>query len=308
MTQAKSPSRSKRIPDPEKTAERLQRSSAQRFYDPDVDIDWDAPLVDGLRYMPEHRVSIYGTYLWDRLTLEQRLELGRQESIAIASFGIYAEVGLMMGLLRQVQEGDVTSARAQYALTEVAEECRHSTMFGRTIAKNGPERYPLPRLATRLATIIMAILPMSPAQLAGALFVEEPLDRLQRENMRNDAIQPHIRMVNRIHVTEEARHITFARSEVLNDMRQSGRCKLAFNRGLAGVMAWGFRYVLIEPRAYKRVGLNPREAFKVALANPHYRETLRWSFEGLVDFLEEAGFLQGRITMALWRRSGLLRS
>lgn len=45
---------------------------------------------------------------------------------------------------------------------------------------------------------------------------------------------------------------------------------------------------------------------KVALANPNYHETLRWSCERLVGFLDEAGFLRGRISMALWRRSHLL--
>lgn len=52
--------------------------------------------------------------------------------------------------------------------------------------------------------------------------------------------------------------------------------------------------------------LDAREATKVALANPHYHETLRWACERLVRFLEEAGFLHGRITLALWRRGHLL--
>jgi len=45
----------------ETTAERLLRSSAARSYDPEVDIDWAAPLPEGKYYLPEHRVSLYGT-------------------------------------------------------------------------------------------------------------------------------------------------------------------------------------------------------------------------------------------------------
>jgi hypothetical protein len=91
MTRAASRGRpSKKVPDRETTARRLQNSSAEKFYDPEVDLHWDAPFVDGLGFMPEHRVSLYGTELWDRLTPDQRLELGRQESIAAASFGVYA--------------------------------------------------------------------------------------------------------------------------------------------------------------------------------------------------------------------------
>ena len=295
-----------RAPDREITARRLQKASAEKFYDPEVDLDWDAPLVDGKLYKPEHRVSLYGTYLWDRLTPEQRIELGKQETIAGASFGIYAEIGLMQGLLRSVQEGDPTTLHAQYALTEVADECRHSTMFARSIAKVGQQPYRLPRVAVRIGTILTAVLPLGPANFAGALFVEEPFDRLQRENMADPDIQPHIRMVNRIHVTEEARHMTYARDEVMRGMPELGRGKQALNRGLVALMAVGLKYTLIEPRAYRRVGLEPREAMKVAFANPHYQETLRWACERLVAFLDQAGFLRGRITMALWRRSGLL--
>src|SRR3982074_3152331 len=79
---------------PEKIAQRLLNSSAQRWYDPEVDLDWAAPLVEDKDFHPPHRVSIYGTELWERLTPEQRHELGKQEIAAIASFGIFAEISL----------------------------------------------------------------------------------------------------------------------------------------------------------------------------------------------------------------------
>ena len=40
--------RSLKVADREKTAERLLNSSADKFYDPEVDIDWAAPLASGL--------------------------------------------------------------------------------------------------------------------------------------------------------------------------------------------------------------------------------------------------------------------
>ena len=52
--------------------ERLLRGSAKQSYDPEVDVDWDAPLVDGKWGITPERISIYGTELWDSLTLEQQ--------------------------------------------------------------------------------------------------------------------------------------------------------------------------------------------------------------------------------------------
>ncbi len=39
----------------EQTAERLLRSTAARSYDPELEIDWSAPPVEGLGYLREER-------------------------------------------------------------------------------------------------------------------------------------------------------------------------------------------------------------------------------------------------------------
>ena len=117
--------------DRERTAARLLKSSAEKFYDPDVDVDWSAPPVEGMLYQPEHRTSLYGTHLWDRLTPEQRIELSRHEVASVASNGIWFEVILMQMLLKEIYRGDPTTSHVQYALTEIADECRHSVMFAK---------------------------------------------------------------------------------------------------------------------------------------------------------------------------------
>ncbi|WP_158886715.1 AurF N-oxygenase family protein [Amycolatopsis anabasis] len=289
----------------ERTAERLLQSSADKFYDPAVDIDWSAPIEPDKYYLPEHRISLYGTALWDRMTPEQRFELGKQEIASITSFGIFAEVGLMHMLLNTIAEGDPTSRHAQYALTEIADECRHSTMFGRSLEKFGVRPFLLPR-RVRVLQRIASLIPTGPAMYGGALLIEEMIDRLQRETMADENMQPHIRMVNRIHVLEEARHITYAREELRRLMPRLGPVLRALNRVGLALAAWGAARVLIDPRAYKRAGLDPWEARKAALANPHYRESVRWMGERLVRFLDEAGMIKGRVTTALWRRSFLL--
>ena len=135
-----------RVADREKTAERLLKSSAEKFYDPEVDIDWSAPLADGLFYIPEQRISLYGTPLYDSLTAERRIELSKHELASIASVGLWFELLLMQMLVKVVYNTDPTTRHAQYALTEVADECRHSTMFARLVERivcpaYGPTRH-----------------------------------------------------------------------------------------------------------------------------------------------------------------------
>jgi hypothetical protein len=290
--------------DREKTAERLLNSSADKFYDPEVDIDWEAPLQDGKYYAPDHRISLYGTELWDKLTPEQRVELGKHEVASVASNGIWFEVLLMQMLLKEVYRTDPTTRHAQYALTEIADECRHSTMFARAIEKIGAPAYGPPKILRQLGKLL-PVIGYGPALYGSILIAEEILDRIQRESMADENVQPLVRMVNRIHVLEEARHVTFARQEVVRGMSQLKKWELPYQRLLISIVAFAITRSLINPRVYKAVGLDPKQAHAVALANPHHQETLRWSGERIMKFLDEAGLVAAP-GMHWWRQAYLL--
>jgi hypothetical protein len=290
--------------DRERTADRLLKSSADKFYDPDVDVDWSAPPVDGLCYQPEHRISLYGTHLWDRMSPEQRLELGRHEIASVASNGIWFEVILMQMLLKEVYNGDPTTKHVQYALTEIADECRHSTMFGQAIAHFGLPAYG-PRKALHRTARLLPVIGYGPALYGSVLIVEEVLDRLQREAMADETVQPLIRMINRIHVLEEARHVTFARQEVAAGMSKLSRAELYYQRWLVAMVGCQVTHTLVNPKVYRAVGLDPREAWHTAMRNPHYQATIRWAGERIMAFLSDAG-LVGAPGMHWWYRSHLL--
>jgi hypothetical protein len=292
--------------DRERTAARLLRSSAEKFYDPDVDIDWSAPPVEGMLYQPEHRVSLYGTPLWDRMTPEQRIELSRHEVASVASNGVWFEVILMQMLLKEIYRGDPTTQHVQYALTEIADECRHSIMFGKAIAHFGLPAYGPRKMLHRLARLL-PVIGYGPALYGSVLIVEEVLDRFQREAMADESVQPLIRMVNRIHVLEEARHVTFARQQVASGMPKLSKPELAYQRWLVALVGCQVTHTLINPRVYAAVGLDPREAYRMAMRSEHYQESIRWAGERIMAFLSDAG-LVGAPGMHLWRRSFLLAS
>ncbi|TCO58652.1 AurF N-oxygenase family protein [Actinocrispum wychmicini] len=276
--------------DREKTAERLLNSSAEKFYDPEVDIDWNAPLADGMIYTPDHRISLYGTPLWDRMSPQQRLELGKHEVASVASNGIWFEVLLMQMLLKEVYRIDPTTRHAQYALTEIADECRHSTMFARAIEKVGAPAYGPPPILRQLGKLL-PVIGYGPALYGSILVAEEILDRIQRESMADPAVQPLVRMVNRIHVLEEARHVTFARQEVVRGMAKLRKWELPYQRLLIAMVSYAITKSLINPRVYTAVGLDRAEAARAAASNPHHRATIKWSGERIMKFLDEAGLV-----------------
>jgi len=296
----------KNVGDRQKTAQRLLRSTADRAYDGEVDIAWDMPPDPDKLWMPVHRVSIYGTELWDKLTPEQQYILGKHELVAILSFGIAAEVGLSSMLLRQVLESDeLVDDHSRYALAEVGEETRHSTMFSRLINLTGVRAY-RPPAAMVYFFRIMGFIPRGPAALAGTLLIEELLDRLQREAMNEPGMQPHVVQLMKIHVLEEARHITYAREELVRTIQARGRVSNAIHRGLFAVQNLLVQPTLVNPLVYKSVGIKPLTGLRAAFTGPLAREQAQFRSEELMRFLYEVGMIQGRITTRLYKLSKAL--
>lgn len=287
----------------ERIADRLLRSTAARSYDPDVDIDWSAPLLPGKGYVLEHRCSLYGTALWQQLSPEQRTELGKHEVASVASTGIWLEIMLMRMLARLAYQGDPVSRRVQYALTELGEECRHTIMFARMIEKLGTPVYGPPPHIRALGNLLPAMA-TGPSGWAAILIGEEIPDRFQRELAVDDSIQPLVRMVSRIHILEEARHISFARAELPRSVAAASRAGLTYHRLLTARFAFIMSRCLISPLVYRSVGLDPRVARAAALANPHHQQAIRFSGEKLVAYLSDNGLIGGP-GRAWWRRSFL---
>lgn len=288
----------------EQTAERLLRSTAARSYDPELEIDWSASPVAGLGYLREERCSLYGTPLWKTMSPQQRLELGKHEAASVASVGIWLEFLLMRMLTKLAYENDPTSRHIQYALAEIADECRHSTMFARMIEQLQVPAYGPTRSVHRRGRLLPH-LAHGPAMWGAVLIGEEVIDRFQREMVGDEHIQPLMRMVNRIHIVEEARHIGFARAELLRSVEAMPRRQLPYHRLLLAHIAYIVCRSLINPRVYASVGIDPREGRKAALNNQYHRETIRFGGEKIMPFLAEAG-LVGEPGMYFWRKSFLL--
>ena len=285
-------------------AARLLKSSARQSYDPEVDIDWEAPIDPSKWGMQPERMSLYGTRLWDDLSEAQRIVLSNHEAASLASVGLWFEVVLMQMMLRDLYDDDPTGPHMHYALTEVADECRHSTMFGKAIARMGVPAYgPQPRIH-RLGRLFTHVV-RGPSAYASILVAEETLDTWQRELLRDERVQPLTRMVSRIHVLEEARHMTFARDEVRRGVEGMPRAKLAWHQTVTAQTVFMVARALVNPEVYRSVGIDPREGRREALANPHYRATMQWMGEKPVAFLREVGLLpagQERV----WRSALLL--
>jgi hypothetical protein len=296
--------RGKKPVDRQELSTRLLGSAAKKSYDPVVDIDWDAPTPEGLYGLSPEWSSLYGTPLWDELTEDQRITLTTHEMCSISGVGIWFECLLMQLVLRDVYGDDPAQPHVQWALTEIADECRHSVMFARTAEKLGVPSYQPPPSILRLGRIFAATGDGASAY-AAILVAEEILDIFQRDLMKDERVLPIIRAGSQIHVIEEARHMRFAREEIARRAPKLSFLQRRKHRTVIASVAAIIADNLVQPEVYAAVGLDPATATAAARANEHYRAKLRGAASGLVDFLRGAGLIGGP-TELLWKRAGLL--
>ena len=304
MTGAIAEDRVDATPGRDEMADRLLRSSEELSYDPARDVDWDTPLDTSFHGTSPEWSTLYGTSYWEEMTEDQRRALTRQEAASVASTGIWFEMILQQMVLRDFYAEDPTDPAFQWALTEIADECRHSIMFARGAAKLGAPAYRPKRHVIELGRVFKA-LAFGEAAYAAILVAEEVLDVMQRDWMRDERVVPFVRTLNNIHVVEESRHMRFAREETRDRLTGAGRIR----RQIDAVAVAGAAYFIVtsmwNDKVYANAGLDSRRALREAKGNEHHRAMLRSSCAGLMEFLDSCGLLTRAATW-FYKRANLV--
>ncbi|GAB2985729.1 diiron oxygenase [Amycolatopsis acidiphila] len=291
-------------PDRQSVARRLLDSSETLSYDPVHEVDWETPLDTNYHGASPEWSTLYGTSYWAELTPGQQRELTRQEAASVASTGIWFEMILQQMMLRDFYAKDPTDPAFQWALTEIADECRHSIMFARGAAKLRAPAYRPRRLAVELGRFFKTTA-TGEAAYAAILVAEEVLDVMQRDWMRDERVVPFVRTINNIHVVEESRHMKFARDETRERLKGAGLLRRHYNAFVVSVAAYVIVSSMVNQDVYANAGLDAKRAIREARANEHHKSMLRSSCAGLMEFLNSAGLLTKASTW-FYKRANLI--
>ncbi|MEU6122544.1 diiron oxygenase [Streptomyces sp. NPDC047123] len=285
-------------------ARRLLDSAAVLAYDPATEVDWETPLDKNCHGASPEWSTLYGTAYWQEMTEAQRKELTRQEAASVASTGIWFEMILQQMVLRDVYAKDPTSTEVQWALTEIAEECRHSIMFARGAEKLGAPAYKPRRFATELGRVFKSVA-FGEAAYAAILVAEEVLDVMQRDWMRDERVVPFVRTINNIHVVEESRHMKFARDQTRKQLAGAGRTRRGINALVIAIASYVIVTSMVNRKVYANAGLDEERALAEAKANEHHKSMMRSSCAGLMEFLASCGLLT-KPALVFYKRAHLI--
>jgi hypothetical protein len=282
-----------------KTAARsaqLIAASERSTLDPFVEVDWNLPLDDDQYYLPQRCLPLYGTDLWEAMDEPARIEYSRHECAAMYGTGIYFENQLMQIVLRHLVDLPVTSPAHRYLLLEVADECRHSTMFGEFIRRAGTPAYAPPARVEELD----ALRDVPGGRALGYLLilaVEELLDATNRATMRDEQVHQISRQIAKVHVLEEARHVSFAKTYLTEVWPTLSADERDAVRYLAPTTVADVASLMIDPAVYESLGLDGGE--HAARSNPYHRDFVVDGLAKLVAFLTRLGVIDDD-TQHIW--------
>ena len=278
----------------------LVAASQRMTLDPFTEIDWDIPIDDRAYHLPPEWLPLFGTSIWDAMDEPARIAYSRHELAALCGAGIWFENRLMQIVLRHLAEIPVTSPAHRYLLVEVADECRHSTMFGEVIRRAGTPAYGPP------ADAALDIADLPGGRALGYLLilaVEEILDAANRATMKDERVHPVSRQVAKLHVLEEARHVSFAKTyltEIWPTLADDERAAIA---GLAPAAVEIVADLTVDPAVYDELGI--AGGADAARANPHHRARVVEGLTKLTTFLHDLGVIDDTSRPA-WRERRLV--
>ncbi len=277
-------------------SEQLVAASERISHDPFRDIDWDTPIDDSAFHLPPELLALYGTEVWDQMTESERITYSRHETAALFGAGIWFENALMQIVLRHLTEVDVRDPMHRYLLVEVADECRHSMMFGEYIRRAGTPAYG----PTREVMIDQSGGGRALSYLL-ILAIEELLDHANRATMRDERVHPIARQISRLHVLEEARHVSFAKTYLSECWPGLDPNDQAFVRNVAPELVGEIVALSLDHAVFEHLGID--NGAVIAKANPAYRSNVVAGLSKLTSFLTEIGIVTDR---GRWLELGLV--
>ncbi len=289
---------------------RLSKLSLEIRHDAYADIPWDDPdwalVADDPRLVLNEADPLATSDWYQALPLDRQAEIGLFRMAACMKTGWHFENFLQRGLLSRAMVEPDGSAAFRYLHHEIIEESQHTMMFQEFVNRTGLGAVGMPRPIKAASHLVVPLARWAPALffffvLAG----EDPVDHLQRLHLQEGSAHPLVERIMRIHIAEEARHLSFARHYLkrrvpeLGPVRRTGLAVAA--PVLFGLMG---RLMVYPASSVLRAERVPRSQVRRALRSEEARAQLRDALAKPRRLCGELGLI-GPVTRRLWDVMGI---
>ncbi|WP_214410705.1 AurF N-oxygenase family protein [Sphaerisporangium fuscum] len=296
----------------ETVIERLSKASVDKHWEPYVDIPWDDPEFAVVQTDPRWEmplVDALGSHPWYRAQPQEvRARIGLWRVATAMKIGLQFENLLKRGLLNYAYRLPNGSPEFRYVYHETIEEGHHGMMFQEFVNRTKLPIRGMPRHLSLMAQVVPWI-PLISTELFFVFVLggEDPIDHVQRRMLKEGRVRhPLEEAIIRIHVAEEARHISFARHYLRRRVPALPRARrLALSLiapVILGIMA---RVMLSPPGAMIRRFAIPEDVVReVYLDNPETAAQTRASLARTRELCTEIGLINP-LSLRIWKTMGI---
>jgi hypothetical protein len=295
----------------ESVIERLNKASVDKHWEAYADIPWDDPDLqvdpEDPRWTLPPTDRLGGTEWYRAQPPEVQARIGLWRVATAMKIGLQFENLLKRGLLTYAYKLPNGRPEFRYVYHETTEECHHGMMFQEFVNRTGMPIRGMPKALSRVAQLA----PMIPRLDTELFFVfvlggEDPIDYVQRRHLRDGHIRhPLEEMILKIHIAEEARHISFARHYLKHRVPGMGRLRrrilALLTPVILGVMA---RIMLSPPGPMIRHFKIPKAVVREVYRNEAGRTELRDCVGKVRDLAAEIGLIDG-LSRRIWQAFGI---
>jgi hypothetical protein len=288
---------------------RLSHQSVVKHFDAYADIDWDSEefRIDpsDSRWELGEDDALGGTAWYRSQPPEARARIGLQMYATFMKIGTQFESVLKRGLLDFAATLPNGSPEFRYVYHEIIEEAHHSLMFQEFVNRTGMDIPGLPGVVRFAARRVVGLARRFPELFF--FFVlggEDPIDHVQRTQLRSGRpMHPLLKRIMQIHVTEEARHLCFARHYLKQNVPRLG----AFRKFLLAVrtpfLLGGMSQLMMRPSPQiVRTYHIPKSVLAEAYSrNPQHRQSTVDAVRKVRGLCMELGILNP----GLWKLLGI---
>ena len=293
----------------ENLVRRLSEQSVRKHYDAYEDVPWDdhAIVGDDPRWILGETDPLGRTDWYRSLPADRQAQIGLHGVVQKMKTGLQFEGILKRGLLEFAEGLPNGAAEFRYVYHEVIEEAQHSLMFQEFVNRSGIDVPGLPWDARFGARRVVAMGRRFPELFF--IFVlggEDPIDYMQRQWLKRGVAHPLLERIMRIHVTEEARHLSFARHYLKNrvpKLSPIARLRLGF---AAPMILGEMARLMLKPskQMIREYGI-PAEVIDEAYTNnEEFKADAARSLTKVRNLCVELG-LVNPITKRLWVKRGI---
>lgn len=291
---------------------RLSQLSVTKHFDAYADVAWDGPGMGIDRHDPRWALDgndPLGRTEWYRnLPSDTQASLGLDLIASKMKIGLQFEGILKQGLLRFAADLPNRSPEFRYCYHELIEEAHHSLMFQEFVNRSGFDARGLSGVDRVGANFVIGLARRFPELFfVFVLGGEDPIDHVQRRELRRGTtMHPLLERIMRIHVTEEARHLSFARHYLKNRVPQLSRFRRAELAVGAPLILAAMAQMMLRPsRQIVAEYAIPVPVLEEAYANnPEHRAATVESLQKVRRLCDELGLLTS-VYRRFWRVLGL---